>query len=320
MGTYCSLKDKTSTQNAPLLGDADSSSVTVRTSSGVVGEVLGDLPTTEDNNTECKFHVRKHLSSSNFSLKNFLMGGISHAASRGSSVVENNEDDDEESDENLEQLWESCYDLSELVKHAVDRVSRYRTDFVKLNSNAHAENEDKGAEIMSNILIGLKKLSYDDVVYELQSVSFSTKREGAVHNAIEGCLQKNIVAGLVFTNVLSEAYDFFLLSCRTGDKLLIERSCRVWNNIFRINTNIQDITRKFESFSKCSETEGSSNADEHNMWEILNSLLNVAKRKQIKGRAENLLKTIEELRKELSDACQLGNIPTSMLKLSELHL
>jgi len=104
MGTNCSLKDQTTTQNAPLLGDADSSSGTVRTSSGEVREVLGALLTTEENHTDGKFHVRKHLSSSNFSLKNFLMGGISYAASRGSSVVENNEDEEEESDENLEQL------------------------------------------------------------------------------------------------------------------------------------------------------------------------------------------------------------------------
>jgi len=199
-------------------------------------------------------------------------------------------------------------------------VSRYRTDFVKFNSNANNESCNKGAEMMSNILIGLKKLSYDEVVYTLQSVSFSTKREGAIHNVIESCLQKNRVAGLVFLNVLSEAYDFFLLSCRRGDKLLIERSCRVWNDIFRINTNIQEITRKFKSVSMCSEAEGSSNVDEHNMWEILNSLLYVAKRKQINGRAENLLKTIEELRKELSEGCQMVNIPDAVLKMSEMHL
>jgi len=253
--------------------------------------------TTEDHHLHAKSRVVKQLSASSSALKNLL----TNRTKKPPSVLKE-KDEEINNNEGLEQLWEECYDLSELIENTRDRVLRYHNEFLNSGCSKGDENNKEVVDLTANIAQDLKKLPYKDVVYGLRSIVFSTIAADHRPDAYSGFL-KTIKAGAHdLSKTCSHSYDLFILSSQIENNQLFERSCRLWKDIYRIYRDIQAITKKFEVLLTGPNLESeAANSDEENLWCILNLLLNVFRRKQLEGSSGGLLKRIDELRQVLKE-------------------
>jgi len=318
MGVHCSSKEEPPPKGTPLLRQAILTGSKINSEPGMKSRnsVAVDM-TTEDHHQNGKSRVRSQLSASTSALKLLLTGGAS-VTSKESLVSEREEEEEKEkASENLEQLWEECYDVSELIEQTSDRVLRYHTEFLGTGYSQGDENNKKVVDLTASLAGDLKKLPFKDVVYGMQSIVFSTDDKGCVDS---GYLETIKEGACDLSKTMGESYDLFVLSNKLENKLLIERSCRLWKDIYRIYTDVQAITKKFEVLFNGHDFESDVNYDEENLWKILDLLLNVLRRKQLNGSsAGGLLERIEELRQELSEGystqkklrAELMNLPAN---------
>jgi len=308
MGKSCSSKEECSPKDTPLLRDPTASLSEIKMG-GMKARKSDKILTTEDHHQESKSRVRRQLSASTLALKH-LLSGVTPGNSKAPSVLDLEEEEAiEKAKESLEQLWEACYDLSELIEQTSDRVLRYHKEFKNTGYSDGDDNEKKVVDVTDSLSQDLKKLPFKDIVYDLQSVVFSTDDEGCVNS---GYIEKIKSAGCDLSRTLNESYDLFLVSSKLDNNLLVERSVRLWKDIFRIYMDVQVVTKKFEVLLSepdliLSEPDLASDvtiSDEENLWSILNLLLNLCRRKQlVNGSAGGLLERIVELRQELNGFC-----------------
>jgi len=192
-----------------------------------------------------------------------------------------------------------------MIENTRDRVWRYHNEFVNTGCSKNDENNKQIVDLTATLAQDLEKLPYKDVVYGLRSIVFSTTAPDDWSDAHSGLL-KIIKAGAHdLSKTCSHSYDLFILSSKIENNQLFERSCRLWEDIYRIYTDIQAITKKFEVLLTGHNLESEvTDTDEENLWSILNLLLNVLRRKQLEGSSGGLLKRIEELRQVLREGCR----------------
>jgi len=255
-----------------------------------------EMMTTEDHHADAKSQAAKQTSNSSSTIMNLL----ALRTSKPPSVLE--EKDELNDNESLEQLWEECYDLSELIENTKDRVLRYHREFLDTACNKGDENNKQVVDLTATLAEDLKKLPYKDVVYGLQSIVFSTTAADDMPDAHSGFLKTIMAGSHDLSKTCNDSYDLFILSGKLENDQLFERSCRLWKDIYRIFTDIQTITKKFEVVITNPKLERElTNSDEQNLWSILNLLLNVLRRKWPEGTSGGLLKRIEELRQVLGE-------------------
>lgn len=81
----------------------------------------------------------------------------------------------EEEDECLAQLWEDCFDISELIEKTTKRVRRYEE--VLIQRNDKSDEMLTCVKLTTSIAEGLRSLGFDIVMQRLQSVVFSTEKQ-----------------------------------------------------------------------------------------------------------------------------------------------
>jgi len=318
MGVNCSSKEEPPPNVTPLLkekmlpaSDVTFGLETSSRSSDVVGL------TTEDHYNG-KSRVHRHLSASTSALKQLLTGGAPGTSKDPILCETEEEEKQEKANECLEQLWEECYDLSENIEQTSKRAFRYHTEFLSTGYHEGDEDDKKVVDLTSSLAGDLKKLPFKDIVYGMQSIVFSTDGKGQIDR---GYLEKVRAGAHELSKTMSESYDLFVLSSKLENKLLIERSFRLWKDIFRMWTNTQAIAKKFEVQLFGEVSEGDANfPDDENIWQILDLLLNVFRRKQLKGVAGGLLERIEELRQELNEGYDGLKLRDGLMKVTAKHI
>jgi len=297
MGINCSSKEEPCPLTDPLQQIPTGLPTDINQTNGFKSRMSeAVIMTTEDHHLNAKSRVVKQLSASSLTLKSLF----THKTSTPPSATED-KDEEINNNEGLEQLWEECYDLSELVENTRDRVLRYHNEFVN-TGNKGDENNKQIVDLTATLAQDLEKLPYKDVVYGLRSIVFSTTAPDDWSDAHSGFL-KTIQAGAHdLSKTCSHSYDLFILSSKIENKQLFERSCRLWEDIYRIYSDIQAISKKFEVLLTGHNLESIvTNSDEENLLSILNLLLNVLRRKQLEGSSGGLLQRIEELRQVLRE-------------------
>jgi len=296
MGVNCSSKEELSPKTTNVHIETSSVQLGINHGKGFKSRKSEQVVmTTEDHLPNGKSRVVKQLSASTLALKSLLSLGTSKAPT----VCEEDSDEIKEN-ETLEQLWEECYDLTELIENTKDRVLRYHTEFLNTGHSIGDENSKHVIDLTGSLAEDLKKLPYKDVVYGLQSVVFSTEAADDQSGVNSGFLKTIKTGAQDLSKTCSESYDLFILSSKMENNQLFERSCRLWKDIYRIYTDVQAVTKKFEVLLKGPDLEGDVTcSDEENLWGILNLLHTVLKKKKLVGSSGGLLERIEELRQEL---------------------
>jgi len=90
-------------------------------------------------------------------------------------VERNNNDWSEEEDECLAQLWEDCYDITELINKTTDRVHRCEKELIQWKQKS--EDVHTCVNLVASITKALTSLGFDLVLQRLQSFVFSTEKQ-----------------------------------------------------------------------------------------------------------------------------------------------
>jgi len=248
-----------------------------------------------------KTGVRGVFSASTFSIKNLLQSGKAMLTS--SSEAESMDgksstgDFNDENMETFEQLWEDCFDLSELIDRTRNRVLQYMEG---LNREGYStEEKQRCIELITYISAALEHFAFDEVTHGLQSDVFTT--DGLIGNEqkLESYFDetRQVDEGLVKS--MNESFDLFILSVKMKNKNLTEDAFRLWSRMFQIHTDVHVIGRKFAALVSADPESISCDDDK---WKILNHLVYFVRKVQYKSRerAHILLAKIAALRMELN--------------------
>jgi len=249
-----------------------------------------------------KTGVRGHFSASTLTIKNLLWGGkaMLTSSSEADSMDEKSSTGDlnHENMENLEQLWEDCFDLSELI----DRTSKHVLQYMEglKHEGCSSQEEQRCIELMTYISTALGHIAFDQVTQGLQCDLFTT--DGLIGNEqkLESYFEIIRQVDEVVAKSMNESFDIFILSVKMMNNNLTEDAFRLWSRMFQIHTDIHVIGRKFAALVSADPESISCDDDK---WKILNHLVYFVRNLQYKSpeRAHILLAKMTALRTELNE-------------------
>jgi len=242
---------------------------------------------------EIKSKVSRPLSTSSSVMKNFFFWRNNSP----STTLDDEEIDDwdKEGDENLEQLWEDCYDLSEQIERTCLSVLRYQQDL--MDKGYKCKQEQRCITLMTIFVNGMKKNDFKEVVTGLCAALFSSDNEQYDDLLSEQWLEITRRLGRDLTKTMIESFELFLMPGRMNNEFLIKATSHLWSEIFKIHSEVEKIGKKFLNLFG----DKISNSNDDDLWRVLNHLLKLVQRKQHENpeRARKLLDRISELRNAL---------------------
>jgi len=231
-------------------------------------------------------------------------------------------------DNGLAQLWEDCYDFSELMEATGKKVAKHIEDFWThgyKGLETNGEDEQKSICLLQNISDELDTTSLDEVVNKLRVAVFSRKSfreekepETAKYLTVVKQVQENLV------NTINKSFDLFILSVRIHQRTKvdyhIQRSTWIWNKVFRMYNQLNSIIQrlrelagpsmkiKYENPSSgrlgsfSADTGSVSSGCEKDILIMLNSMVRFVRWKQVSSPAgiTNLVEKVQCLRLELT--------------------
>lgn len=286
---------------------------------GSVAEIIEEMVPLQGVSNE----VKPSVEATNVERKNIEHGGEDESK---------NKEPEEEMNNEIAQLWEECFDLSEVLGTLTEKAKRYNENFwddcydgVKAEAE---ENWTRFTELLGVIVKELEQVSMDEIVYGLQETAFSKKeaKDGEV-----ACSQVKSIPFARYleasrdtrqssARILGQAFDLFFHSINMHQEvkkdLLIERSFYVWSHVYTFHTGLQAIIEKFLvyltdeealPFVHSTSNQGSTSlpsAEKNNkdILSVLNLSVKIVKRKQLDNTegAGELMRKVIELRDILS--------------------
>jgi len=123
-----------------------------------------------DNSDEGESMIHRHLSTPSSVLKSlFSFKGTPNTTSVG----EETDDWDKEGNETLEQLWEDCFDLSEIIVRTCLRFKEYQEELMDREGNK-SEEEQSCVKLTTIFVNRLEKNGFHEVVSGMSAI-FSTE-------------------------------------------------------------------------------------------------------------------------------------------------
>jgi len=174
-------------------------------------------------------------------------------------VAKSNQEESSMIDSGLAQLWEDCFDLSELMEVTGKKVAKHIKDFWNhgyKGIETNGEDEQKALGYLSNISDELDTTSLDDVVNKLRVAVFSRKslvdeKAGEPETAMYLTVVKQVQENLVKT--VNKSFDLFILSVRicqrTNVDYHIQRSTWIWNKVFKMYNQLNSIIRRLKELA-----------------------------------------------------------------------
>jgi len=279
MGVNCSLPRNVESETSFAEVDSDISSESFENSDG------------------SKNLTRRHLST--LTLKKLLSWSgesMSTTSSETESLDEKSCDSKDGHNESLEQLWEDCFDLTELIERTQRRVMEYMKDLTQLGHSSSAE--QSCIKLISRIASGLEHVDLNQVVHDLESGLFSTDGPKSKNISLESYSEVIKQVGVGLSGRMNETFDLFLASVRTKREKLIQDAFRLWVRMFKIYTDLKAIDRKCSNLLLTDREYSNPTACGDDQWKILSNLLHfVMKMQRVSPeRAHNLLVKVADLR------------------------
>jgi len=235
-------------------------------------------------------------------------------------------------DSGLAQLWEDCFDLSELMEVTAKKVSKHIVDFWNHGYDGletNGEDEQKSLGLLRNISDELDTTSLDDVVNKLRVKVFSRRTvreemreekepETAKYLTVIQQVQENLV------KTINKSFDLFIISVRiyqrTQVEYHIERSSWIWNKVFKMYNQLSAIIKQLKELARPAEKikrrspkmvninsvsadpSFASNGCEKDILIMLNSMVRFVRWKQVSSPAglADLVENVQGLRLELT--------------------
>jgi len=175
---------------------------------------------------------------------------------------ESKEEDSSVVDSGLAQLWEDCFDLSELMEVTAKKVLKHSEEFWIHGYEGlemKGEDEQKSLDLLRNIADGLDTTRLDGVVNKLRVAVFSRKSLSEEKEAdpvgylnVVMQVQENIV------KTANKSFDLFLLSMRIYQRTQVDyhtqRSSLIWNQVFRVYNHVYSIIERLTDLTSPIET------------------------------------------------------------------
>jgi len=279
MGVNCSIPKNAQSETSFAEVDSDISSESFENSDG------------------SKSLTRRHLST--LTLKKLLSWSsksMSTTLSETESLDENSSAYTAGNNESLEQLWEDCFDLTELIDRTQRRVMEYMKNLTQLGHSSPAE--QSCIKLISRIASGLEQVDLNQVIHDLETGLFSSDGSKSKNISVEAYSEVIKQVGVGFAGRMNETFDLFLASVRTKRENLIQDAFRLWGRMFKIYTDLKAIDRKCSTLLLGDREYSNPTASGDDQWKILNNLLHfVMKMQRVSPeKAHNLLVRVADLR------------------------
>jgi len=214
----------------------------------------------------------------------------------------------------LAQLWEECYDITELMEATVFKVKKQKAEFWNHGYKgvvSDGAGEQRCLQLLQGIVTDLDTTILNDVVNSLRVAVFSSVKEEEVDLLKYISMIRQVQGKLLKTR--NKAFDLFIISLRmyqrTQVKYHIQRSSNIWEKVFRISNEIDAVVDKLNEISAPTEKDILDVTDsnypiggcEKDILIMLNSIVRLVKWKQecTPAGIANLVNIVEGLRLEV---------------------